>query len=409
MDSESEIPATEATPVPARRVMEMIELALHASFERFPAIAALALPLFVLVYIPSALSNWLGYRAAAEMFSNFVGSFSMQNFDPNALRFYLEGNAAVPEVPGSALMDLLGLVSWIGGLAFGPLVLGALVLLIVGQSLDIRIEAMQAWRGAVRRASSLIFTELVKVILLGLIALLSGLVAMVVLILGGSIIDLVVGSLDARIAGAFAVFFFVFVGGVIALGPVAYAYLLWIYTIPVVMLEGAGISRAFERSARMVRYRPAGQRIWETHPMRLTGLLTVAGLTLLVASLPAFGPVLLWLGKSFGRIADDPTIIFSMPTSVFVFSVLLMVLPQVVLAALFQGSIGLYYLDARVRDEDQTHGGELVRDFLSELASGGMPDPALPRAQPAPAAAPPSQTPAWHPGRSLPSNWPDGR
>ena len=100
MDSESETAATEAAPVPARRVMEMIELALHASFSRFPAIAALALPLFVLVFVPSALSNWLGYRAAAEVFSNFVGSFSMQNFDPNALRFYLEGNAAVPEVPG---------------------------------------------------------------------------------------------------------------------------------------------------------------------------------------------------------------------------------------------------------------------------------------------------------------------
>ena len=402
MDIKIENPPAQA--VPARRVMEMVELALHGSISRFPSVAALALPLFVLVFIPSALSNWLEYRGAAEVFSSLVGTFSVQNFDPNALRFYLEGNAPVPEVSGGALMNLLGLVSWAGGLAFGPLVLGALVLLIMGQSLDIHIGAMQAWRGAVRRAGSLILTELVKAILLGLIGIISALVAMVVLILGASVIDLVAGSIDPRIV----VVLVVMVGGTLMLGPIAFTYLLWIYTIPVVLFEGAGVSRAFERSARMVRYRPAGQRTWDTHPMRLTGLLTVAGLVLLMASLPAFGPVLLWLGKSFRNIADDPSVLFSMPVSVFIFSVLLMFLPQVVLAALFQGSIGLYYLDSRVRDEEQTHGGELVRDYLAELAAGGEPEPALPRAEPVPAVPAASQAPAWHPGRSLPSNWPDG-
>ena len=399
--------STSAASVPARTVAEMIELALHTCFERFGAVAALALPLFVLVFIPSALANWLSYREAAAFFSELAGSFSFQQFDPNALRFYLEGEMPTPETSGGALMNLLSVASWIGGVAFGPLVLGALVLLVLGQSLEIRLTAMQAWRGATRRAGSLIFTELVKAILLGLIALVSVLVGMVVLILGGSIIDLVVGSFDAGLAGALVVFILIFVGGMVMLGPVVYAYLLWIYTVPLVLLEGVSISRAFERSARLVKYRPAGQRVWDTHPMRLTGLLTLAGLILAVASLPASGPLLLWIGKTAGEISQNPAVIFSMPTSVFIFSVLLMILPQVVLAPVFHGSIALYYLDSRVRDEEQTRGGELVRDFLKELAEDGDPEPALPRVQPAPPAAP-QQAPAYHPGRSLPSSWPDG-
>lgn len=394
--------------VPARRVAEMVELAMRASLERPGAVVALALPLFLLVTIPAALSNWLGYRAAAEMFSQLVGSFSLNNFDPQAFQFYMQGEMPDIEPTGGPIMDLLSMASFVGGVAFGPLVQGALVLLVVGHALGFRVRAIHAWRGATARAGKLILTEMVKAILLGLIVALSALAAFIVLILGGGLLDLIAGGGPA--AGIIAVFFFVFVGGMIFLGPAVYFYLLWIYTIPLVLFEGAGISVALERSARMVRYRPAGQGVWDTHPMRLTGLLTLAGLVLLAALLPAASPVLLWLGKSAGRIMEDPTVLFSMPMSVYVAAVLLTVLPQVVLAPVFHGSIALYYLDTRVRDEGESNGGELVREFVETLARGEQPEPALPRAAPVPPHSPGSATGSPESGPSNPglSNWPDG-
>ena len=394
--------ASNSPPVPARTVMEMASLALQTCFSRIGTTILFSLPLFVFITLPGFVANWLSYRQMGEMVSSLADGLTMEKFDPRAVASLLKGASPdMIEPQGSLVVDLLGIVGFFGAIIFGPIVQAALVALVTGEGVGVRVGARNAWRAVSHRAGPVVGVEIVKFILMFIVSFISVLAGVIVILVGGMILDAVSGP-----AAALVVFLLIFAAGMTMLGPMVFVFMIWIYTIPLVLFEGVGVSDALGRSMRMVRYRSAGQSIWHTHPMRLTGLLTVVGIVLLVAALPSSAPIVLWGVRAFQSLASDPFGFFDIPASVFIASTILFGAQQVVLMPLFQGSIGLYYLDSRVRDESGSGGGTPLREYFETLAGGKVPAPALGRA-PAPPPVPVTG-PLTRPSEGLPTNWPDG-
>ncbi len=381
-------------PEQPRGVTEMVEDVLEFCIRRIGTVlAASFLAIFVLT-IPQLANWWLQVQILRDVAES--GIFERLLFGRASPDEFMQMLAAASPGEGaeqiSALLSVTAFLAW---LVAAPLLKGALTLLVAGDALETPVGAGEAWRGAIRRGGWLVLVELVKTIALYLVFFFSMLIA----VLAGWILGTALtGILHAAgpLGTLLSIFGVIVGGGMIALGPAVFLYLLWVFTVPAILFEGGSFA-AFSKSAALVRSsRPGG--FWHSHSLRLTLLLTLAGIVLLVALLPALAPWIIWTIRQ-ARSATSGNIqaifsFFSVPAPVFLSFAVLFFAIKAVLAPFFPGVIAAYYVDTHA--SSQAGEKENLAKHLSALCSGEtLPEPAAPGGLPS------------NP-RSPPGRWPDG-
>ncbi len=403
-------PPSPAEPASARGVAEMLELAFEAIFQRFKSILAVSGLLWLVVLVPSLAGDWLQLK--------WLRSLAEQGFFQDAIRRLMAGEFAaaqmdevfeqlVPSGGVAFVSGTLGSFSSLVSIAAKPIAAGALTLLVASVAVGVPVASAGAWRGALRRALPLVLTQLVKAIFLTVI----GVASVVAAILLAAVLAPVLGALGGisqlgPAGKALWLALSTMAAGTIALGPAVYCYLLWIFTVPLVLFEDLDLLKALRRSAALVReHRPGG--FWRSHEMRLTLLLTLAALVIVLGYLPSIAPWAVWAKPRLSEILsgrfERMDRLLAVPGSVFFAWSGLFFLAKVFLAALVPGVIVAYYLD--VRGQGPPAGLPDPTVHLAALCSSqGMGKAAEPAAAvPAAPAAPPLGA---RPG--LPPHWPDG-
>lgn len=362
------------TPSQIRTVWEMMELVLRITFRKRIIVVAVSLPVWLLIFAPKAAADWLGLKMLRVSMVQALESFSLGELDAQSVRDLME--VVGPATGVSLVSNLLGGVSLLVSLIAGPLWVGALTLLVVGVATGGKVGVHELWRGAARRGLQLILTEFVKMVLLWVVLLAGVLLGVVVTLVGIGVVDSLFGGI-APLA-LLGIMLVVVAGGMVMFGPAVYLFLLWLFTVPIVLFEKKDVTGALRRSAEMVRSSTQAGFL-HSHAMRLTGLLTLAGLLIWVASLPAAAPWMVWFSKAMKDVFEmDPSSLLRVPGSVVLTSSLLLIIPKVFLSSVFPGAIGAYYLDTRARTAGDRAAD--VPDYLKALCSGDggdLPEPRL--------------------------------